>query len=260
MMSKSFYPSQFVREAIGLEPVSAMESPIDTHCLMCAAPIKKGAGCTHQRSTPYSGGSFVDQPSVGARRNEYVCENCIPLWKKEYLQKYSKSLVTQAGLFKLATNEAQASLFLNPPDEPFMVFLSNAKQQHLIWRTPVNTSNKRYTVRVGASLLLIRQSLLLDAVEAQSRMLSVYQEVVLETTKKKASPLTTIFVGGDRELKSSGFKMHPKVLDAVMLKKEVEPMNVIGALNLGERFALSLIGWSKLDAPTPFEKLLPAGK
>lgn len=259
MDTSRLYPSAFVRKAVGIEPVSSMTSPVDTHCVLCAAPLPKGSNCTHTDGTTFEK-SFGDQPYVGARDSAYVCSDCLPLWNPLYLQKYSKSLVTPDGLFKMASNVEQASFLLNPPkDQPFMAFLSNTKQQHLIWRTPVNFSSERFTLRLGTQLITIRHGLLMQAVAAQKVLLAAYREFEKEATKKKITA-TTVFILGDREMKSLGFLINPRVVLAAEAKQVTVELPIIETLSIGERWALSIIGNSGLSIAEPLIKLLPAAK
>lgn len=259
MDTARLYPSAFVRQATGVDPVSSMIAPFDTHCVLCAAPLPKGADCTHTDGTTFEK-SFGDQPYVGARDSAYVCADCLPLWNSLFLQKYSKSLVTRDGLFKMASNIEQASFLLNPPkDQPFMAFISNTKQQHLIWRTPVNFSAERFTVRLGTQLIVIRHGLLMTAIAAQKTLLTAYREFEKETTKKKVTA-TTVFILGDREMKTLGFLINPRVVLAAEAKQVLGELPTIEALSVGERWALSIISNSGLEKAEPLIKLLPATK
>jgi CRISPR type IV-associated protein Csf1 len=245
------YPSQFVLSAIKMQPVGSIDAPFDTECALCSMPIKKGDTCTHEKNTTFSEDSFVDNNSAAKPGNEYICNCCVPLWTKEFLQSYSKSLVTKSGMYKLASNEEWASLLISPPKEPFMAFLSNAQQQHLIWRTPINYSTERFVIRVGANLFPIRHKKMMRGVLAQKRLLKIYQDWYVKTKKGKPSSMLTIFVGGDREIKSCGFLTNPQVVKAAEEINETVEMGIINELSQAERWAVAVIGWSKLEAAKP---------
>jgi len=254
---KALYPSQFMLNAAKMKPAGAVNAEHDTGCILCGMPILKGDLCTHHKDTPYDGSSFVDRPSAANKFNEFICSCCLPLWTKDFLQTYSKSLVTEDGVFKLASNEDWASLLISPPKKPFMAFISNAQQQHLIWRTPVNYSPERFTIRIGSNRMTIRHKLLMRAVQAQKQLLEMYREWYKKNKSGKPSAMLTIFVGGDREQKSTGFVTNPSVLlaaEEMNGKKEIE---IINNLSQAERWAVAVIGWSKLEKAVPFTKRLP---
>jgi len=137
---KPYRPSAFVREALGIAPIAMAVAPYDTHCILCGSGISAGAPCTPRAETNFDAGTFNDVPSAQNRTGSFLCPDCLPLWRKEFLQSYSKMLVTPEGMFKIASNLDAASFLLAPPETPFMAYISNAQQQHLIWRTPVNYS------------------------------------------------------------------------------------------------------------------------
>jgi CRISPR type IV-associated protein Csf1 len=250
--SEYVYPSAFVRAAIGIPAESSQESPIKTNCMMCAAPIKKGDGCTPACNTTFNK-SFGNHPDIGARDSQYVCEDCLPLWNPTYLQKYSKSLVTRDGMFKLSSNVEQASFLLSPPkNQPFMVFLANTKQQHLIWRTPINYSPERFTIRLGTQLLVIRHTYLIRAVSAQRNLLATYR---LRVDKKMAA--NSVFLMGDRNMKSLGFILDEKFAAMARDFDLTDELKAIDVLTVGERWALSIIGFSLLENPVELEKVMP---
>lgn len=256
-MSEYLHPSEFACRAAGVAPVSSIQAPHPTSCILCGAPIAQGGNCTHANDTLYTK-SFMDQPSAAARGSSHVCEHCVPLWTPDYLQKYSKSLVTREGFFKLASNIDQASFLLNPPqNQPFMAFVSNAKQQHLIWRTPVNYSGDRYTIRLGTNLVVIRHAILMRAVDAQNRLLPAYIQHEFVTKKRKVSP-STVFLNGDREFKCLGFVLNPIVVALGSTVEELkEDLLAIQVLSAGERWALSIIGNSRINTPSPLTRSLP---
>lgn len=255
-MLNRYYPSEFVCKAVGLAPIGAEVAPENCLCTTCGAPIKQGELRT-ERGYKIDTNSFLDHPALAATDSNFICSWCMNMLTKDYMQKYSKSLVTESGLYGLASNVDQASFLLDPPTGPFMVFIGAAKQQHLVWRTPVNHSSERFVIRLGIHLLTIHHALLMRAVVAQQRLLQV-RKTWMTANKKKPSVILTAFVGGDRELKSTGFYMNDNIVNAVADNPEyAEDLRLVNSLSMGERWALSVIGWSKLSKPEQLIQKLP---
>lgn len=249
---RAFSPSHMVRRAAGVAPSSNMEAPFDTVCALCGAHISAGDPCMPRGSTTVDGVGFHDRPAMADRNAPYLCEDCPPLMGVAFLQ--PSVLVTGGVIYKLSADKEIASFLLSPPaNEPFIVTFANAKQQHLFWRAPVNLSPKRFSIQFGVGTLDIRHGLLMDAVISQRLLLGVYAEAISVGKKKVRSDCRSAVSCPDRKLKGGGeYAILQKIVKHAGDTPEfISFVSAFERLNHGEKWALSIIGYSELDTPMP---------
>lgn len=155
-------PSHLTVMAAGLQPIGIWRAGTPCRCAMCGTAIQTG----ELADNFLPGDSFTDHPALAAKSSGVICGDCKAVWRKEFLQKYSKSVICEEGVFPFAKMENQAYWLLNPPNTPFIMMLSDQQQQHLVWRAPVNLSRDLYQIRFGGSVLTIRRPVLLEALAA----------------------------------------------------------------------------------------------
>lgn len=155
-------PSKLTVMAAGIAPVGSRKAQEDERCAMCGTSIL--AGDLIDDFSP--GDSFTDHPALAAKCSRVICADCKAVWRKEFMQKYSKSVICKDGVFPFAKMENQAYWLLEPPETPFVIIVSDQQQQHLIWRAPVNYSRDLYQIRFGSTILTIRRPILLESVKA----------------------------------------------------------------------------------------------
>lgn len=159
-------PSRLVVTAAGLKPVGTTRAASPCRCAMCGTEIQAG----ELLDAFMPGDAFTDTPALAAPTSTVVCGDCKAVWRKEFMQKYSKSVICAEGVFPFAKMENQAYWLLNPPATPYIVIVSDQQQQHLVWRAPVNTSQDLMRIRFGGAVLAIRRQVLRQALEASSRL------------------------------------------------------------------------------------------
>jgi CRISPR type IV-associated protein Csf1 len=129
-------PTQILTSALGL--CLPGETSDETHiCYLCGADIEPGATFLPDLKMPPGFTMF------GAfKRNDgthSVCTHCLAALNVEFMKQCSNALVTPKGVYRLASANDRAALFLNPPqDGPLVAWFSNKKMQHSIWRAPVS--------------------------------------------------------------------------------------------------------------------------
>lgn len=247
-----------VRRAAGLEPFGTETAKADMSCALCGAHIPVGSRYTPRKATSIDSGSFMDHAYMADRYAPVICEDCQPLMTKDFLQKYSSALVTAEGLFKLSSNEEIASFLLSPPDVPFVVTLSNAKQQHVFWRAPLNLSRKKFRIQFGPSVYGIRHDKLMEATDLQWRLLDAYAIIVSEGKKKVRSGYSSAIRIPDRKMKAGGaYSILANIVEIAGETGEfLEFEAAVNGLLPGEIWALATIGFSKLREPVPLTRLL----
>lgn len=131
------------------------------HCAACGHAFYEGE---LGHANPVSDSvTFNNGTSLLGRSSDPFCSACIATWGKQYLLNLSKCVVSEQGVFNFASNENLSWFLLNPPQPPFVMVFSLAKQQHTYWRTPVARSQEVFPIRVGSHVATIRRSLLAQA-------------------------------------------------------------------------------------------------
>lgn len=251
-----------VRRAAGLKPFSNTTATFDTFCSLCGVPISRGDPCSPREITSIDKGTFLDHPYMANRHGGQICEDCPPLMGKDFLQKYANALVTEDGLFKLSSNEEIASFLLSPPETPFVVTISNAKQQHVFWRAPLNLDGQLFRIQFGPSVYSVRHETLMHAASLQRKLLATYADIISAGKKKAQSTYKSAIIIPDRKMKGGGnYGILQKIGEAAGETGEFKQFeSVIRAMYPGELWALATIGYSGLTEPKPLLKLLPAQK
>lgn len=240
-------PSRIFREAAKMSPFGTTTAAEETRCLLCAAPINVGDPCTPINSRgagPKKGinmEAFNNKLDVGCPSSKMICGDCQPLRLKEYLQKYGKTYACADGVFKLASNVDQAQFLLNPPSPPYIAVLlgPSQKQQHLIWRAPINLDARIILVRMGDQVLRIDRASLADAFAAMTRVVNA-----MHASKIKGKHP---FVSLDRELASGhGTVIRKDVIRLAsadpLLKADVERLQ---ALSIGELWGICILTFAE---------------
>jgi CRISPR type IV-associated protein Csf1 len=170
MSSQTLSPSRLTAKAAGLKPMGSRKAEEECRCAMCGTKIL--AGEMIDDFAP--GDGFTDHPALNYPLSPVICGDCKAVWRKEFMQKYSKSIISEEGVFPSAKMENQAHWLLNPPNPPFIFILSDQQQQHLIWRAPVNLSRDVYQIRFGGTVMTVRRDMLLKAFSAAKRLVETF--------------------------------------------------------------------------------------
>lgn len=230
-------PSQFVLTAAGRMPPTGQPARDAGRCAMC--------GMAHEINDlvlPFApADSFTDLPSLAAPASRVACVWCIGVWDQDFTQRHAKSVVTADGVFPAAKNDHIAWWLANPPSGPWMMFLSDQKQQHLVWRTPVNAGNDVFQVRFGAKILTIRHTKLQAAVEA-------CREICLGlSANRKGAPPKSPYRSLDREIADFRHaQLRKEVYELVQASPQFDPhLQVLLNLTPGEIWALTALLYAK---------------
>lgn len=85
----------------------------------------------------------------------YICAACNAFRRKNVMERTQRVLVTQEGVFSFGKTEHRQAVFLNPPEPPFAIAISDAKLQHLLWRTRWTLDKRMILVRLGMRELTV---------------------------------------------------------------------------------------------------------
>lgn len=239
--------SRLYREAAGLKPAGPLKAEKDCRCIMCSGKIEKDDPCAPAGKDLF-GSSFNNKLDIHTQ-GDRVCGDCLALWSKDFLQKYSKSYATRDGLFKLASTDDQARFVMFPPEPPFVAIFSTRQQQHMIWRTPVSYSREVYFVRVDDEVLTVRDKLFREGVSA-------WKDLVAEMAARGKKGLPTVALSAGQDHSQNGVlrrDVREIALDAGM-QAQVETLERLG---MGEWWALNAVSRRYLeDTPPEAVKLL----
>lgn len=170
MKTELLYPSSFAVEAalkqglIKAKPIMAMIAGYDTFCALSGQPIKKGDAVAKNTFETSVGGSFLDAPSMAYQGGEYVCQDSLIVATGDFISKFNNCLIMEDGVFPISTADEMTWWMLNMPEKPFMMMLRRGvNSQHLIWKTPVNLSNKVFQIRHSNYIYTINHARLMRA-------------------------------------------------------------------------------------------------
>jgi CRISPR type IV-associated protein Csf1 len=239
--------SQIYRRAAGIKRVGSV-SGIADFCVLCTAAVAQGDLRT-AISDDNLGESFNNKLDLHEKGN-CICGDCKALWRKEFLQNYSKSYASEKGVFKLASNEDIQAFLLTPPSTPFVAIFNTRQQQHMIWRTPVCLSQDYLIVRVDDDILRINRSLALEGAKAWQLAIELMKEMAMRGQPAKI----------DRGLgmQSMGLLRADVVKALALYAKEhpdhkgkacAEALATLQSLRMGEWWALCALRSLKFEEP-----------
>lgn len=117
--------------------------------------------------------SFTDYPALLHPESSDICRWCDAVWNRDFTQSYLKTVITDEGIYPAASNDHLAYWLTNPPAGSWLFLQGDQKVQHLVWRTPVNTSQEVFQVRFGELIFTIRREHLMAGAKAASELAQV---------------------------------------------------------------------------------------
>lgn len=243
-------PTQLLIESLGIVPEGSVHATAPGRCVMCGGHY--AAGDVIEPWNPPD--TFFDHADLQNPNGTHICGACQATWNSDFMQKWAKSLVCKEGLFKFFSNDAVSHWILNPPEPPFLMFITTQKVAHVVWKTPVNLSRDLLLVRYNDKVLKIRRGHLLESVEA-ARLLS--DMIVQARSKKVSRGPARAFVNPlslDREMERFD---HGCITDEARKAAgedltALQAIRTLEAMTLGEAWALTHVLYAKSDEhPSP---------
>lgn len=189
--------SQLLAKVITFSAHGSVEATHDCACVMCGGDIAAG-----EWVEPFDPpASFTEYGDLQNPNGTHICVACKAVWRKEFMQTYTKSIVCSEGVFPFFSNDAVTYWLQNPPEPPFSLFISTQQLGHIVWKAPVNWSREVLFVRYNDKILKIRRHQLARAIDA----CHVLSAGIIEHRKKKA----------EESAKAAGKKKPPKLPDFV---------------------------------------------
>jgi CRISPR type IV-associated protein Csf1 len=122
-----------------------------------------------------------------------ICGWCAVVTGKDGLRAAAYGVFSSAGVTPFRTWLSIKSVLLDPPAPPFVAVYATKNNQHMAWRAPISFSRDLFYVRVGDDSLLIRRSILNDALAASSRLRAALDQYWLDRAAaagRKLKPLS----------------------------------------------------------------------
>ncbi|MGE4341415.1 MAG: type IV CRISPR-associated protein Csf1 [Pigmentiphaga sp.] len=157
-------PTQLLISYLRIPTTGKSTADHDGRCVMCGGHYAVGDPCEAWKPTA----SFTDFADLQNPWGTHVCGACLAVNArgKDFMQDYTKSIVCKGGVFGFFSNDAVAHWLVNPPEPPYLAFISTQKLGHIAWKAPVNLSRERMVVRYNDKTLVIRRAHLLESIEA----------------------------------------------------------------------------------------------
>lgn len=152
-------PSLALR-AFGLSP-KGDPAKTPSYCCQCGILVEQNQLCAPFRPS----GSYTDHDIVLRDDPTHLCGACAALSAKPIILAMGGAVISAAGAFPLFQLVHRAWFLATPPEPPFVAMVATAKQQHLVWRTPITRSKDYIQLRVGARMMPIRRGLAMTALE-----------------------------------------------------------------------------------------------
>lgn len=149
------YGSDLAVSALGIEPEGVPWPREATRCACCGKPVLPGDLAVRDKDR--FGQQFTDGPSLACKGSGAVCGSCSAVMNAKPLRALQHAVVTAKAAYPIRKDVHRSWFLLTPPEPPYVVVVSDTKQAHLVWRTPVTMDNNLVVVRLGARLLRIRR-------------------------------------------------------------------------------------------------------
>jgi len=250
-------PSQIVVEALGWLP-DGVPSKAHCTCVCCGVHISPGdlwAPISFKRG-------FVDTSSFAAPGSIDMCGWCAVVTGVEGLQRSARGIFSAAGVTPFGVWLAMKAALLDPPEPPFVALYATKNNQHMAWRAPISFNRDLFYVRLGEDSLLIRRPILLEALEASSRLrvaLDEYFQKKKTSSGSKSSPagdalklraksarrvVPHVFLRLSSDIKDADHGViNPALykLDGIRDGKMGDDIRLLETLTLGELWALTFV-------------------
>lgn len=241
-------PSRLTIEAAGLQPIAPRKATQACTCAMCGYPI-----AIDDPVVPFEpGDSFMDYGALKSPSSDVIDGWCAAVWTREFMQTHSKSVICRAGVFSAASNNDIAWFLQNPHEGEWIFVVSDQKQQHLVWRAPVNISREIFAVQFGDLRLTIRRSKLIEGKDAAGRLAAALSE------GRKGAGLKSPFARLSRKLDDPTHGLlNSKLYELAKTRPDVQAdIDVISSLSAGELWGLTAVMYA--TSSTHPERRLPA--
>lgn len=189
---KSYGPSQIACSAAKLRPTGARRyTEAFGRCVLCGTDVLEG-----DIFEPASSGlrdTFTNYwKGWNGSSSDPICGHCCTLTENSTVFLAKNALITPTRSWAMNSDAQRAWCFHNlPRDEPYLITISNANSQHLIWRAPVNTSADIVFIRYGEKIGMIRMGVVREAVDRATKLGLLLRDEIDIEKKGMISPFKT---------------------------------------------------------------------
>lgn len=238
--------TELVLAATGLKPEGSDvcdERHTGMSCAVCGVSLRAGDPVDDLVLPP----SFTNHNALAHPGNPWRCGACTAVMTRSIFQMGASSvLICRDGIFPIMKKEHRAWALQTPPDTPFALCVQNAKQQHVVWRTPVTLSKEQILIRVGEQVVRLRRSLLLKAAD-EARYLA---QLKSEKGRPVKDAIESPFVADWKFQSSDGGRLK-RFVYKLLEQEQITTDNISSLLqlNAGEAWALGAFLHEKPIAP-----------
>jgi len=160
-------PTELIYKGAGSPLVTTV--PADGICAICGKKISDGVPIKKVVSD-----SFMDWNTIADTTASYVCAACT-FCIKEPKTRRSQYLATESDLIWFKREDIEKHLF-NPPDVPFVLFITASYKKHGSFKARVNNSSKLYYVQYEDRQILFSPNKYRDLFGLMKRMYMVFNK------------------------------------------------------------------------------------
>lgn len=258
-MNDMISPSRFLIDTIGLAEGGCMPAKTDGHCVACGAPY-----CAGERVEPWApADTFTDYADLNNPSGTHLCGACAALWGtgKTFTQILTKVIVCKDGIYPFFSNDAVAYWLTNPPEGPFLAFISTQQIGHIVWKSTVSLDPNMIMVRYDDKVLRIRRPVLMAGVEAAKLLMPRLIEKAGEDKRLAKAKMTSnnLLVDIDRSLARGTHGHFRPGVEEVARESEAfrHAYDTLKRLNAGELWGLAHILYAT-EPVRPERKAIPA--
>lgn len=244
--------SQMIAKHHPIRLVSSTHAEHDSHCGVCGGTIAAGSACDDMVLTK----SFTNQNDLADLASPYRCVGCASIMADNRFQmQLSSVVITPKAIYPFAKKIDRGFFLINPPEPPFAMVVGVSKQQHVVWRSPLNLNSRRFQIQLGDDRVAIRHSHLMEAVSAAKSIQAcdISAAITAITGRKtKIKENTSPFTFSD--MKSARSRQNEWAWWALLLRKEGKhdaEFKALDELTSDEAWALDFCLADDIKKPEP---------
>lgn len=163
------YPTHLIHVAAGLPSVENLE-PTDGNCVVCGRNISEGVPLKKVVSDAFTNWDVMNDLS-----STHVCKACTWCIKNRKTRQ-SCYVATKDELVFFKRDEIEKYLF-DPPETPFVLFVTKSFKKHGSFRAHVNKSRKLFYVQLEDRSILFSPSKYRELYDLMKRMYVVFNKM-----------------------------------------------------------------------------------
>ena len=223
-----------------------IDAKFDSQCLYTGAFIAKGDQVV---TNPFNGKLYIAEKAETFNIHAPYCslEALYSTTIKPLREAAMSIAINKKGVIKIGKGVELAKVLFDPPPPPFSIMIGTAKQQHLLWRSPVNDDRDFFQVRVGDMLLTIDRERIIKHYATFVKLVKKYQIPARNETKELLGTPFLLRGVDSFKLKVSIGEIHPQLLKLASNEDIANFIKKITPLSLGDKWALTIFNYLKKE-------------